>query len=394
MLLATSATSKTKKIKDIAEYAFNVLMKGIEFSDKLQSDDDLEKVQESINKLQNSIDKVHSMLDYTKQLAEDMHRLLKEKSYFELFNQNIEEIQSCNTDLQYVFKDPTHMVARENLKKCYNIMSNVRAIGRYLSGKPIVGSKPFFESFYYDDGSCKGKDIETIFRGIYTNFIDGCTVVVTAERMLHYNLSTIYRDECWAVNKNISAYMSSFYGKCINQSCSSFHSRVSALLENLDKVDSSTVYNALQRNFPWLQILVIEVFNIEAVVENNGTFFLNSKTIVVQNKVFQFFWTDVFVMFFKNRTNENQKSVNVTVSYRDFESWFFGMNLSYENPLETKRISAFGYTSDQTIDTCKYLPGSDDSPPVTPNSGNRLMTTAFTFVAIIFLELIKSFCYF
>lgn len=389
-LLTTSTECKTNLLKDITGFVYNVLTLGLDLSDRLQSNDALEKVQEAINKLQRGIERVHSMLEYTKKLLEAAFRLIKVKSYFDSFNHHIEIIDSCITDLQYVFKDPTDMVVRENVQNCYNIMIDVRALGRYLCGNPVIGSKPLFDYFYNEDGSCKGEDIVMIFRALYAKFIDGCIVTTTAERMKHTNWSTIFRDECWGMNKNISAYMSSFYGKCINQSCSSFHSRVPVLLKNLEKVDSSTVYSVLQRNYPWLQFIVIQVWGKDAVVENNGTFFLHSAMVVVRNKRFQIFWTDVFVMFSKNRTNEHQKYVNVTISYRDFETWFLGMNLSYENPLETKRINAFGYTSQQTIDTCKYLPGPGDSPLVTPNSGNHLMTHIFMFVAVILLELLKS----
>lgn len=393
ILLATSSDCKTNLLKDIAEYVYNVFTLGLDLSDRLESNDELEKVRQSINKLQDGIERVYSMLNYTKQLVEDVHHLLQVNYYFQSINHHIAEIDRCITDLQFIFKKPTDVVGLGNFEKCYDIRTNVHVIGLYLKGNPSFGSKPLFDLFYNEDGSCKGEDIEKIFRALYPKFVDGCIVISTAERMKYFN-STINLDWCWEMNKNITAYMSNFYRKCIKLSCSSFHSRVFALLENLEGVDSSTVYNVLQRNYPWSQFLVIEIWKKEAVVENNGTFFFNSGIYVVQNKIFLVFWTDVFVMFSKHRTNENQRNVNVTISYRDFESWFLGMNLSYENPLETKRINAYGYTSGQTIDTCKYMPGSDDSPPVTPNSGNRLRTSAFIFVAIILLELSKSLCYF
>lgn len=389
-LLTTSTECKTNLLKDITGFVYNVLTLGLDLSDRLQSNDVLEKVQESINKLQRGIERVHSMLEYTKKLLEAAFRLIKVKSYFDSFNHHIEKIDSCITDLQYVFKDPTDIVARENFQKCYNIMTDVRALGRYLCGNPMIGSKPLFDSFHNEDGSCKGEDIEMIFRALYAKFIDGCILTSTAERMKHNNSSTLYRDECLGMNKNITDYMTNFYGKCIKLSCSSFHARVSTLLKNLEKVDTSTIYSVLQRNYPWLQFNVIEVWREDALVENNGTFYLNSGIFVVKNKVFLVFCTDVFVKFSKHRAIENQKYVNITVSYRDFESWFLGMNLSYENPLETKRINALGYTSHQTIDTCKYLPGTGDSSLVTPNSGNHLRIHTFMFVAVILLELLKS----
>lgn len=392
LLLTTSTECKTNHLKDITEYVYNVFTLGLDVSDRLESNAESEKVTESINALQKAISTIHRILNFTKQLVEDVFHLLIVQPYFESFNQHFEKIDSCVTDYQYVLNNPTDMVGRENFKKCYNIMNSVRAIVKYIE-KPIFGSKPLFDSFNNEDGSCKGNDIEKILRALIDKFSMGCIITMTAERMKHNNSSTIYKDECWEMNKNVSAYIRSLYEKCIKLSCSSFHSRVDELLNNLDRVDSSKVFNALQRNYPWLQFIVIEVWGKEAIVENNGTFFLHSAMFVVRNKTFLVFWTDVFVTFSKTRTNEHQKSVNVTISYRDFESWFFEMNLSRENPLETKRINAFGYTSDQTINTCKYLPGSDDSSPAAPNSGNRLRIPVCMFVVIILRELLKSLFY-
>lgn len=400
ILLATSSECKTKLFGNIADYVYNLFTLGLDVGDRLESNDQLEKVQESLNKLEDAIARVHSMIEYTNEKLDDLSDLIKVQLYYDSYERQIPKINRCLKDLRYVFNDPTDVVARENLRKCYDIIINAAVIGGYLSGKRILRSKPLFDYFYNEDGSCKGEEIENTFRTLYAKFIDGCLLTSTAERMQHNSSSTLYRDECLGMNKNITDYMTNFYGNCIKLSCSSFHSRVSTLLENLKKVDSSTVYSVLQRYFPWLQFNVIEVGREEALVENNGTFYLNSGIFVVKNKIFLVFWTDVFVKFSKHRATENQKYVNITVSYRDFESWFLGMNLSYENPLETKRINAFGYTSDQTIDTCKYMPESDDSSPATPAStptpaspGNRLMTPALIFNAIILLELLKSLFY-
>lgn len=386
ILLATSSECKTKLFIDIAEYIYNLFTLGLDVADRLESNDQLEKIQESLNKLEEAMNRVHSMIEK----VDDLNDLIIVQSYYDSSERQIQKINRCLKDLRYLFNDPMDVVARENLRKCYDIIINAEVIGGYLSGRHITGSKPLFEYFYNEDGSCKGEEIEKTFRALYAKFIDGCLVTSTAERMKHNNSSTLYRDECLGMNKNITDYMTNFYGKCIKLSCSSFHSRVSTLLKNLEKVDSSTVYSVLQRNYPWLQFNVIEVWREESLVENNGTFYLNSAIFVVKYKIFLVFWTDVFVKFSKHRAIENQKYVNITVSYRDFESWFLGMNLSYENPLETKRINAFGYTSHQTIDTCQYLP----EPLVTPNSGNHLRTHTCMFVAVILLELLKSlYCY-
>lgn len=386
ILFATSCECKAKLFKEIAEYVYNLFTLGLDVADRLESNDQLEKIQESLNKLEDAMDSVKSMIEYTKDKVDDLNDLIKVRSYYDSFHQDILKIDRCVQDLRYVFNDPTNVVARENFEQCYDTIRSANGIGGSLSGNHIIGLKPLFEYFYNEDGSCKGEEIEKTFRALYAKFIDGCLVTSTAERMKHNNSSTLYRDECLGMNKNITDYMTNFYGKCSKLSCSSFHSRVSALLKNLEKVDSSTVYSVLQRNYPWLQLNVIEVWREESLVENNGTFYLNSGIFVVKNKIFLVFWTDVFVKFSKHRAIENQKYINITVSYRDFESWFLGMNLSYENPLETKRINAFGYTSHQTLDKCQYLP----EPLVTPNSGNHLRTPSFMFVVVILLELLKS----
>lgn len=68
-LLTTSTECKTNLLKDITGFVYNVLTLGLDLSDRLQSNDVLEKVQESINKLQRGIERVHSMLEYTKKTA-------------------------------------------------------------------------------------------------------------------------------------------------------------------------------------------------------------------------------------------------------------------------------------------------------------------------------------
>lgn len=225
ILLATSNDCKTNHLKDIAEHVYNVFMLGLDLSDKLKSDDNLEKIMESIDNLKEGIGNLRSILDFTKQLVEDVFHMMEVQPYFKSFNQHIEKIDSCIIDLQNVLKNQADIVCRENFQKCYNIMFNVRMIAGYASGKRSFGSNPLLDLFYNKDGSCKGEDIEKILRALVDKFTIGCIVTMAAERMKHNNSSTIYRDECWAMNKNRATYVSSLYRKCIKLSCSSFHSR-------------------------------------------------------------------------------------------------------------------------------------------------------------------------
>lgn len=131
-----------------------------------------------------------------------------------------------------------------------------------------------------------------MFRYLYTNFIDGCTLAVAAERMLYNGTSTLYRDECWKTVEDINSYMRHFYRKCITNSCSSFLSQVTKLFQESEIRNVSAAYETLEKNFPWFQFLVIESSTSASIMKNNGTFVLNSKTFPVYEKTFHVFWTD------------------------------------------------------------------------------------------------------
>lgn len=185
------------KVKEVADLAFEVISLSIDFIDQLTSGDDSNTIQKSIKNLQSSVDKLHEKLDYTTQLVESLISLINEQPYKISISQHIEQIKSCKTDLENVLETPNSIAARENFRKCYVIMNNVRAIGGYLSGQAIIGLHPFFESYRHKDGYYNGYAIKTMFQYLYTHFVDGCTVVVTAERIQFNQTSTIYKDECW-----------------------------------------------------------------------------------------------------------------------------------------------------------------------------------------------------
>lgn len=140
-------SSKALKIKEVAELAYNVISLSIELSDKLNSNDDLQRVEESIKNLQNSVHEIHSKLDYTTQLVENLINLINEQPYKISLSQHVEKIKSCSTELENILQQPTSTAARENFRKCYNIIDNVRAIGGYLSGYAIIGLHPFFKNY-------------------------------------------------------------------------------------------------------------------------------------------------------------------------------------------------------------------------------------------------------
>lgn len=140
-----------------------------------------------------------------------------------------------------------------------------------------------------------------MFQYLYTYFIDGCTVVVAAERYSFYRSSTLYKDECLKTVADINSYIRNFYRKFITQSCYWFHSQTTELFKRPEVVDVPSANNALQNNFPWFQFLVIQSSASDSTIDTDGTFFVNSKTIAVQ-KTYHIFWTDSFVRFAKKST--------------------------------------------------------------------------------------------
>lgn len=367
------ATSSGILLPDIAFLAYDVITLGINFIDRLTSG---ETVQESINNLQTSVNELHHQLQYTTQLVELLIELTKEQPYKLALSQHIEQIKSCKVDLDNVLQQPNSKAALENFKKC-NIIGNVRAIGGYLSGHAVVGSPPFFELYRHKGGYYKGLAIKTMFHYLYSYFIDGCTVVVAAERIAFGKSSKIYRDECWKTVEDINSYMKDFYRKCITASCPWFYSQARELLNKPEIVNISSANDALQNNFPWYQFLVVAT---DSTVTNNGTFALQTDTFTAK-RTYQVFWTDSFVSFTKSNTNENQTFISIPILICDYEGSSYGMNLSKLIYLEEKLFSFIGYTSNKTMNTCIYEHVSDESSPV--SSPQKLtMVCMFIFVVL------------
>lgn len=57
--------------------------------DRLESNEQLEKVQESLNKLEEAMNRVQSMIEYTKDKVDDLDDLIKITSYYDSFHQDI-----------------------------------------------------------------------------------------------------------------------------------------------------------------------------------------------------------------------------------------------------------------------------------------------------------------
>lgn len=358
-MIIHSTTCKFLPIKDIAIFSYEIITQGVDVIDRLKSGGDIEKIQESINHLQKSIQELHKNLDDNTQLVNKLICEVKEQSHKTVFLENIEHIESCITDLENVLENPFDIIVRENFKNCYDIKKNVRGIGKYLTGETTIESRTIYEFTCDEDGLEKGQNIERRFNYLYSHFIDGCTVLVTAERLKSQNKSTTLRDECWKTIEKINSSKNIYYEKSINKSCSTLYKQSNELFNGQTTIlNVYTILDGLQRNFPYFQFIVVESKDSASTVNNTGNFYLNAMKFVVGGRTFHVFRTDCFVSFDKDKTTQNQQFVNVSISFDDYEDLSYGMNLSENTSREKKLVSIIGYTSDETIDTqCTYLQG-------------------------------------
>lgn len=370
-------------IKDIAVFSYDIITLGVDVLDKIQSGDDFGKLQESIKDLQKTMEDLYKMLTFNTELTKNIKCLMEEIPHRTAYLQHINKIKSCKDDLDKVLNNPSDMVVREDFKKCYEIKADVRGIREYLTGDATIKSSTIYEFTCGDDGVNKVQNIERRFEYLYKYFIDGCTVLVTAEVMKSENRSKVLRDECLQAIGDIFSVKSTYYQNSINQSCATFHAQAYEMLNGLKTINVLTIHNVLRSNLPWFQYTVVESRVSDATVENKGDFPLKYKKIIVKQKVYHVFWTDSFVSFYKNRSNENQHLINVTISFDDYEDLFYGMNLSEDASREKKLVSVFGFTSDQTIINCTYSQGSDASPAAS-STENLLPTTTLILVVMLF----------
>lgn len=353
-LLLCSAISITEtvviQIAKIAQEAYSVISAGIEFVEKIVSGDPFSQIQASLQELRRSINIIHTKLDYLTGLVEELLQRVKELPYNLRITQHVEKIKSCTDDLNNFMSKPTNTAARENLEKCYNIMENVRSIGNYLSGGVIAGSPPIFDLYRQKQGTYDGVTIQNMFTYMYTHFINGCAIVVTAEGLKYLMSASLYHNECKAKVGAIHSYMKNFFSKCIREMCPVF---VSAAKGKLSKVyDSSSAHTALSDAFPWFQFLALQTRSTKPDVTDVGTFKMKSHTIA-STQTYQLFWTDIFVRL--QRIGPGMK-INITVNRNELASSFYG-NVNLTTNVKESSMQFIAYTSDTSIDHCDYNTG-------------------------------------
>lgn len=372
------------KVKKVAEIAIEVIQLSIEFSKEIISENNFDKIENSIAQLNNRLDNLYNKLEYTTEKVEELFDLIDQQTYKVSFTPHINRIKSCMTDFNTFLQKPNSTAARENFRKCYNIIDDVRAIFNSLSGHSIIGIRPFFELYRHKDGYFNGLAIKTLFQYLFRYFIDGCTGLVAAERFEFNHSSKLYSDECLKMIEDINSYMESLYRKCFEASCPWFTSHVTKLLLRTEIVDVSSAMKALQDNYPWLKVFLVQTKASESAIENKGTFPLNYKTFPFLKTYIQLYWTESSVSFDKSNKTEKALFVNVTISICEHMHSSNGMNLSKKLYEEEKLYSFVGYTTDHSNATCinkkRLNPPSSSSGKPELTFPNFLLFSFFTLL--------------
>lgn len=370
------------KLKKVAENAIDVIESSIDFIKEILSENNSENSKEQLH---NRLNNLYSKLDYTNKKVEELFGVIDQQTYTISLTTHIKRIRSCMTEFNTFFQKPNSTAARENFKKCYNIIEDVRAINDSLSGHPIIGLLPFFELYRHKDGYYNGLVIKTLFQYLYRHFIDGCTGLVAAER-LEYNQSSIYRDECLKMIKDINSYMESFYRKSFEASCPWFLPHATELLRRPEIVNVSSALTTLQDNFPWLNFFIVKTKNFKSEIENKGTFPLYFDTFPFLDGHIQLFWTESSVSFDKSNKTENSLFVNLTISICEHIRSSNGMNLSKRLHEEEKLYSFVGYTTDRSNGTCEYKQRLN--PPSSSSGKAELTFIVFFFHTFFYFEIL------
>ncbi|CAC5426313.1 unnamed protein product [Mytilus coruscus] len=345
--LITYTETVALQVASIALTAYEVISSGIDFIEKYVLGDPFG---DSLQQLQRSIDLIHTKLDYLTDVVDRLLQLVKELPYTLRITEHVEKIKSCTKDLNNFFSRPTNAAALGNLKKCYDIMENVRSIGSYLSGGAIAGSPPLFDLYRQKEGTYHGETIKNMFTYLYTHFINGCAVVVTAEGSIYHGSSRFYQKECKATVGAIQNYMKNFFSKCIREMCPHFISTAKATL--LKASDSTSAHIAMSGAFPWFQFLVLKTSTTNPNITDDGTFKMKSNNFA-GTQTYRLFWTDSFVRFQRDGTGA---TLEITIDKNHLVNSYYG-NLNITANQQVSKMQFKAYTTDTSIDHCDYSTG-------------------------------------
>ena len=179
---------------------------------------------------------------------------------FKLFiRDHINTIESCEIDYRTYMANSTD-AAKNNLLKCRNIMLNVRPLGNYLSGLPILENRRLFDSYINKAGVCNGQAIDSVLKNMFADFCIGCKIAKTIEYIENDGKSGHYANECQETMSRISMNTKQLYKNCARHSYKDFNNSVQTLFKNVSAFTSLKELRAnLSAKYPWFEFIIIQM---------------------------------------------------------------------------------------------------------------------------------------
>lgn len=266
-------------VKEVAKIAVDVIRLSLQFSKEIRAWNGFNEIQKFRTELNTNINKLHDKLDFVVQEVEKLTELIEKQTQDILITPSINQIKSCVIELNSLLQNPNNTAARENfLKRCENIIVEVRTIYDFLSGQ----NRSILEKYRHKDGSCNGQSIKTMHNFLFRYLVDGCAIVVTAEELRHNQNSVLDKNEWLNMVEKTNDFMENLYNKCISSSCQNVYSHATELLSGPEIVNVESAASVLKDNFPWFQFLIVESKDSNSIIENSGTFAINFKTFTMQ----------------------------------------------------------------------------------------------------------------
>ena len=169
----------------------------------------------------------------------------------------INRIDSCEIDYLNYVANPS-VESKTNLMKCSDIMESVRPLGKYLSGDKILDSPLLFDLYKNKESICDGPAMENIYKTLFTDYVIGCTVASTIERIEHGGIASLYSSECKDTMSKVIDYVKSLYHTCALPSCRSFHCSVQSIVSKSPPGSPDDLDKRLSEMYPWFNFLIFQ----------------------------------------------------------------------------------------------------------------------------------------
>ena len=156
--------------------------------------------------------------------------LLEKFTYRTILTGHIEKIDSCDTEYLNYVNNPSEISIKNFKRICSGITSDVRSLGKYLSGTSIFDGPKLYDLYKDSKGVCDGSAIEAIYTTLFAKYEKGCKVAIGLEK-LENNGKTSFDVECEDNKSIIKDFVKQMYHNCATSSCKAFHCSVQRLVK-------------------------------------------------------------------------------------------------------------------------------------------------------------------